>query len=553
MNPPELNLKSTATKLIKGDVRGVVQDVKFQIERTVGLVGVIIISLSAMLGSGLFVLPSFAAIMMGEGIWLAFLLAASVVLPGAISKAELASGMPSSGGSYVYLERTYGPLVGTISGLGLWASFLLKASFALIGFTAYMYTITTYFDFELNTYVVSVTALILITIVNILGVKKVKAIQAPILGVTLLLLFVISIMALFDESTNLSRPWNAAMGTEPWEIAETAAFVFVAYAGVTKVAAIGGEVKNPGKNLPYGILISLGIATILYCSITYIMMASIPGEWWIGNDGNAIEDPIYKFVETVAGPTVGLIAAILAVLTMISMALAGILAASRFLFAMARDSLLPQSLEELNAKYETPHWPIILTASTMALAILFLPVKDVAKLASGFKIMIFIMINSCIIVLRQTSYKHDWNPEYKGPLYPIIHIWGIVAGIALVVIMGQKAYIGAVFALVSGVVLYYGYGKKHTRPRLTPFTTFTDMMLKHDNEYERILDAFKAADVGVQNRLTIREFKRAIDILGLDMDPKEIRVVFHQIDVEKRGYIEFEDFIERFSGILESE
>ena len=551
MNPP--SMKSTGTKLLKGDVKGVVQDVKIQIERTVGLVGVIIISLSAMLGSGLFVLPSFAAIMMGEGIWLAFLLAASVVLPGAISKAELASGMPSSGGSYVYLERTYGPLVGTISGLGLWASFLLKASFALIGFTAYMYTITTYFDFELNGYVVSVTALILITVVNILGVKKVKAIQAPILGVTLILLFVIAIMALFDQSTNLSQPWDAAMGTEPWKIAETAAFVFVAYAGVTKVAAIGGEVKNPGKNLPYGILISLLIATTLYCFITYIMMASIPGEWWIGNDGNTIEDPIYKFVETVAGPTVGLIAAILAVLTMISMALAGILAASRFLFAMARDSLLPQTLEELNSKYETPHWPIILTASTMAFAIIFLPVKDVAKLASGFKIMIFIMINSCVIVLRQTSYKHDWNPEYRGPLYPIIHLWGIIAGIALIVIMGQKAYAGAGFAVICGTILYYGYGKKNTRPRLTPFTTFTEMMLSNNDDYDRIMEAFKIADVGVKDRLTLREFQKAIEILDLDINAKDSRVIFHQIDIDKTGHIEFDEFVERFSGHLESE
>ena len=551
MNPP--SMKSTGTKLLKGDVKGVVQDVKIQIERTVGLVGVIIISLSAMLGSGLFVLPSFAAIMMGEGIWLAFLLAASVVLPGAISKAELASGMPSSGGSYVYLERTYGPLVGTISGLGLWASFLLKASFALIGFTAYMYTITTYFDFELNGYVVSVTALILITVVNILGVKKVKAIQAPILGVTLILLFVIAIMALFDQSTNLSRPWDTAMGTEPWKIAETAAFVFVAYAGVTKVAAIGGEVKNPGKNLPYGILISLLIATTLYCFITYIMMASIPGEWWIGNDGNTIEDPIYKFVETVAGPTVGLIAAILAVLTMISMALAGILAASRFLFAMARDSLLPQTLEELNSKYETPHWPIILTASTMAFAIIFLPVKDVAKLASGFKIMIFIMINSCVIVLRQTSYKHDWNPEYRGPLYPIIHLWGIIAGIALIVIMGQKAYAGAGFAVICGTILYYGYGKKNTRPRLTPFTTFTEMMLSNNDDYDRIMEALKTADIGVQGRLTLREFQKAIEILDLDINAKDSRVIFHQIDIDKTGHIEFDEFVERFSGHLESE
>jgi hypothetical protein len=76
-----MDLKDTAEKLIHGDVKGVISDVSKQLERTIGLVGIIIISLSAMLGSGLFVLPSFAAAMMGEGIWLAFLLAASVVLP----------------------------------------------------------------------------------------------------------------------------------------------------------------------------------------------------------------------------------------------------------------------------------------------------------------------------------------------------------------------------------------------------------------------------------------------------------------------------------------
>ena len=67
------------------------------------------------------------------------------------------------------------------------------------------------------------------------------------------------------------------------------------------------------------------------------------------------------------------------------------------------------------------------------------------------------------------------------------------------------------------------------------------------------MEAFKIADVGVQDRLTLREFQKAIEILGLDMSPKEIRVIFHQIDVGKRGYIEFDDFIERFSGNLESE
>ena len=549
-----MDIRATTGKLLKGDVKGVVDDVRYQIERSVGLVGVIIISLSAMLGSGLFVLPSFAAMIMGEGIWLAFLLAASVVLPGALSKSELASGMPSSGGSYVYLERTYGPLVGTISGLGLWASFLLKSSFALIGFSAYMYTVTTYFEISLNGDFVSVFALVLITVVNIMGVKKVKAIQTPILGLTLSLLAIISIMALFDTSTNLSRPWDAALGTDVWTIAETSAFVFVAYAGVTKVAAIGGEVKNPGKNLPYGIMISLLIATILYCSITYIMMASIPGEWWVNSDGNAIEDPIYVFVSTVAGSKIGVIAACLAILTMISMALSGILAASRFLFAMARDNLLPQSLEEVNAKYETPHWPIIVTATVMGLAIITLPVKDVAKLASGFKIMIFIMINSCVIVLRQTSYKHEWNPEYKGPLYPLIHLWGIIAGLVLIYIMGQKALVGAVAAIVMGLVVYYFYGKKHVHPRITPFTTFRkEFRNPTATEHDKREVAFHAADMGRKGHLTLKEFQVAMHALNFSYDDEECRVIFHEIDLDQNGYIDIEEFIIQFENDTDSD
>ena len=112
-------------------VKNATDELKNTLKRTTGLAGVVIISLSAML-PGIFVTPTFAAEIMGPGIWLAYLLAASVVLPGALSKSELASGMPSSGGSYVYLERTYGPLIGTISGLGLCASFLLKSAFALI-------------------------------------------------------------------------------------------------------------------------------------------------------------------------------------------------------------------------------------------------------------------------------------------------------------------------------------------------------------------------------------------------------------------------------------
>lgn len=528
------------------------ENVSDKFKRTISLNGVIIISLSSMLGSGLFVMPTFAADIMGPGIWLAFLISASIVLPGALSKAELSSSMPSSGGSYVYLERTYGPLVGTISGIGLWASFMLKASFALIGFSAYMYTVTTYFDIELNMMLVSFGALILITIINIYGIKKVKAIQTPILIVTLGLLFIMCVVALFDSSTDLSKPWNGAFSADPLTIAETSAFVFVAYAGVTKVAAIGGEVKQPERNLPYGMLLSLLIATVLYCVITFMMMATIPGEWWISADGSVVEDPIYVFVDAVAGSKVGAIAAVLAVLTMISMALAGILAASRFLFAMARDNLLPQSLEDVNAKYETPHWPIILTGIAMALAIYFLPVKDVAKLASGFKIMIFMAINSCVIVLRRTDNEHDLVAKYKSPMYPYIQLWGIFAGLGLIIIMGEKAFIGAGAALVVGVLTYFSYGNKHAHPRETPFNSFRKQFVNPTpNEHDKRLAVFHAADFGGKNHLTLKEFQNALKSLGFDYNSDESRLIFHKGDSNEDGVIDIDEFIETFETMEE--
>ena len=350
-----MSIKSTTEKLLKGDISGVVSDVKYTIERTLGLNGVVIVTIAASIGSGLFVLPSFAAAVMGPGIWLAFLLSGIVFLPGTLSKSELASAMPENGGAYVYVERSFGPLVGTISGLGLWASFLLKSAFALIGFSAYMYVVTNYFDVTTNSTLIIMSALALIIFLNILGIKKVKAFQTPILALTTALIVIICIIQLFDGSTDFARPLDGAFDVSkdnPTLVAEAAALVFVGYAGIYKAGAIGGEIKQPEKNLHRSMLISLLLITVLYVFVTFIMMASVEGEWWLNSDdGTVREDPVFAFVDAVASTKVGLAIAMLAVLTMISGALSGLLAASRFLFAMAKDSLLPGSLGDTNKKF----------------------------------------------------------------------------------------------------------------------------------------------------------------------------------------------------------
>jgi APA family basic amino acid/polyamine antiporter len=536
---------------IESFVKSVTADIKTTLSRTIGLAGVVIISLSAML-PGIFVTPTFAADIMGSGIWLAYLLAASVVLPGALSKSELASGMPSSGGSYIYLERTYGPLIGTISGLGLWASFLLKSGFSLIGFSAYFIVVTTYFDIQLELIWLSMGALVLITLVNLMGVSKVKAVQTPIVYMTVILLVFICIGSFFVDGFDASRPIDGALAADGWKLAEAAAFVFVAYAGVTKVAAIGGEVKNPEKNLPAGILLSLLIATILYSAIAFLMTAAMPGEWWLDANGNILENPIYGFAETVAGTRFGVFAAALSVLTMISMALAGILASSRFLFAMARDNLLPQALEEVNVKYETPHWPILVTAFAMALAIFFVPLKDVVKLASGFKIMIFIMINTCVIILRRTSKEHGWNPSYKGPMYPYIQLWDIVAGAVLISFIGSKAFIGGGAAIIAGVATYYLYGKKHAIPQNTPIQSFRNQFKSSTlSQHEHRLATFHAADKGGKNHLTLREFQHALAKLGFSYSSDESRCIFHSADADENGVIDIDEFFEAFETLAD--
>ena len=548
-----MGLKSATDKLLKGDIGGVVSDVKIQLERSLNLIGVIIISLAAMIGSGLFVLPSFAAAVMGPGIWLAFLLAGLVVLPGAISKSELASTMPESGGSYVYIERTFGPLLGTISGLGLWASFLLKSAFALVGFSAYMYAVTTYFDTSMDTMTVAMAALVLITILNIFGIKKVKSFQTPILAITTILLLIICVIQLFDPNTDFSRPIDGAVNVtndDPQLLVEAAALVFVAFAGIIKVGAIGGEVKNPQKNLPYGILWSLLLVTILYCAVTFIMMASVDGTWWLNEDGTTREDPVYAFVDAVTDTRVGIAIAFLAILTMISGALSGVLASSRFLFAMARDNLLPQSLEDVNIRYETPHWAIIITGLTMAVCLVVLPVKDVAKLASGFQIMVFMMINLCLIVLRSAVASHDWyNPTFKSPFYPWLQMWGIFAGGVLVYMMGSKAIIGGFGAVVIGLATYSIYGSKHYLARKTPYQTFREMF--SNTELKTRLAAFHAADIGASNHLTLSEFISAMKALKLDFSNDEYRVLFHKADTDNNGVIDIDEFLSSVEEIEE--
>ncbi|RNC88126.1 MAG: amino acid permease [Winogradskyella sp.] len=423
-----------------------------KLNRSLSLTSAVAISIGGMLGSGIFVLPGIAAAKTGSSIWLAYLLAAVCILPAALSKSELATAMPSSGGTYVYIERTFGPIFGTIAGIGLWLSLLLKSSFALVGFGAYL-TVLVSIDEGFTKYV-ALFFLFVILLLNIFGVKKVGKVQIIIVTISLLSLSTILIFGIPNVNQELLEPVfsNGNLG-----LVSTIAFVYISYAGVTKIAAIAGEIKNPSVNLPRAMMLSLVIMSIIYVSVAFVLVGNIPMNI-LGKDIK----PIYTISNLLGGTYVGYAAALVGVITLVSMANSGVLAASRFPFAMAMDKLLPDFMSKIHSKYLTPVVTIILTCVVMGLVILFLDVEKIAKLASAFMVMMFVSVNASVIILRETATQW-YNPPYKSPFYPYIQLFGIITGIALLILLGPLPLGAIALITVLGFLIYLRFGKKTAR------------------------------------------------------------------------------------------
>ena len=423
-----------------------------KLERSLSLTSVIAISIGGMLGSGIFVLPGLAAAKTGSSVWLAYLLAAVCILPAALSKSELATAMPSSGGTYVYIERAFGPLFGTISGIGLWLSLLLKSSFALVGFGAYL-SILVNMDVGYTKYV-ALFFLIIILFLNIFGVKKVGKVQLVVVTISLISLTLILIFGIPNITPKLLDPF---LIDGNFGLVSTIAFVYISYAGVTKVAAIAGEIKNPSRNLPLAMMLSLAIITTIYVLVAFVLVGNIPLEF-LKTDIK----PIYTVANLLGGTYIGYIAAGVGVITLISMANSGVLASSRFPFAMAIDKLLPDFMGKVHSKYLTPVVAIVITCIAMALVILFLDVVKIAKLASAFKVMMFISVNISVIILRETSAQW-YKPTYQSPLYPFVQLFGIISGIILLIFLGVMPLLAILAIIALGLIIYFGIGKNATR------------------------------------------------------------------------------------------
>jgi amino acid transporter len=416
------------------------------LDRKLGFISVFSISVGAMMGSGIFVLPGLAAAKTGPMVGLSYLLAGLLVFPALLSKAELATAMPVAGGTYVYVDRSMGPWMGTITGIGTWFSLCCKTAFALVGLGAYLVLFT-----SLPPLPVSLAVLAFLLTVNILGASKVSGLQVAIVAVCL------STMIGFGAASISSiNPANfEPMFPEGLHgILAGAGFVFVSYSGVTKVCSVAEEVVNPDRNIPMGMLAAQLTVMVLYVLIGTVITGTTPYEQ-LAHDIT----PVATAGLAVYGRTGQLVMAVVAFLGLISMCNAGILATSRFPFAMSRDKVFPDLFGEVHPRFGTPLPAILLTGLLLLALVTMLPVEQLAKLASGFKIFIFAIVNLSVIVLRESNAKW-YKPSFKSPFYPWTQLVGILGGIWLLIELGALAMAAVAGAVVIGSAWYFGYARK---------------------------------------------------------------------------------------------
>lgn len=422
-----------------------------QLKRELGLLDVFCIASGAMISSGLFILPAIIFRLTGPAMAIAYLIGGLFALPAVFSKAELSSAMPKSGGIYFFIGRSLGSIAGTLSGFASWFSLVLKSAFALVGMGIFMRLIPAISIIGAKP--IAIVSCILLTILNITSVRHAGKFQKYLVfGLVASLVLYSFIGAWFIQPQNFVpfMPYGVS------SLFAGAGMVFVSFGGLTKIAALGEEVKNPRSTIPKGIFLAFGVVMAIYFLVSIVTIGVInPVD--LKNTLTPISDGAGNFLGFF-GSTVMAVAAMIAFITTGN---AGILSASRSPLAMSRDKLLPPIFKKISTKYRTPYISILVTSAFMLSAILFASLEDLVKIASTLKILLFMFANFSLIVMRQAKLR-NYQPRYKAPFYPWMQIFGIVACAFLIVKMGSVPILFTGGFMVLGTVWYLLYGRTKT-------------------------------------------------------------------------------------------
>jgi basic amino acid/polyamine antiporter, APA family len=425
-----------------------------QLKKSLSLFNVYTLATGATLSSGFFLLPGLAAADAGPAVILSYLLALLPLLPGVLAKIELATAMPRAGGEYYFLDRSLGPLAGTIAGMGTWSSLILKTAFALIGIGAYL----DLFYPQLPMVPLAAALAVAFGILNLFGASKSSAVQTWLV-ISLLILLIWFSASGISHMHHVQQNYFAGFLDRGWaSIFAASGMVCISYMGITKVASVAEEVKNPERNLPLGIFLAMLTAVIVYGLGTYVIVGLVPPQQLYAGEAPSLT-PVADAARMMAGTTGAKVMTFAAVLAFLSVGNAGILSASRYPLAMSRDHLLPPGLGKLNRRKAPQNAVFITTAAVLLCVVAFDPTK-IAKLASAFILLLFAFNCLAVLVMRE-SHLDSYDPGFRSPWYPWLHLAGIVAPLWYISLMGTLPVVfsAGLIALGTGWYFYYAQSR----------------------------------------------------------------------------------------------
>ena len=466
-----------------------------RLRRVLGPVQLSSLGVGAIIGTGIFVLVGVAAHdNTGPALMLSFVASGLTCFFAALCYAEFASMVPVAGSAYTYAYATMGELFAWIIGWDLILEYAVASSTVAHGWSHYFQDFLLYFhvklphiftnapfDFFPDTGKLALTGTwmdlpaiaitVLVTIILVKGIQESASVNAAIVILKVsIVLFVIAVGSYYVKPANWHpfAPFGfsgltffghtiagqTGPGGQPVGMLAGAAIVFFAYIGFDSVSTHAEEARNPSRDVPLGIMVSLILCTILYIAMAAVLTGMVP------YSRIDIDAPVSQAFLQVGLPWAQFLVSVGAILGITSVLLVMMLSQSRVFLAMARDGLLPPGFfAAVHERFRTPWKSTILTGFCVATMAAFLPLRILADLVNIGTLLAFVIVCGAVLIMRRT---HPEVPRpFRAPFSPLTPVLGILSCLTLMFSLPVANWIRLAVWLAIGLVIYSSYGRKH--------------------------------------------------------------------------------------------
>ena len=439
------------------------------LRRSMGLVQLTALSIGATLGTGIFVILGEAVPLAGPAVVLAFVLAAVTALFSALAYAELAGTIPVSGSSYSYTYATMGELVAWVCGWCLMLEYGVSVAAVAVGWGAYIDdlaagTIGAVLPEALSAPpgdggVVNVPAVVVVLLAMVLllrGTTESARVNTAmvVLKVGVLLFFCVVAFTAF-RADNLAPflPMGVA------GITAAASQAFFSYIGFDAASTAGDEARDPRRDLPRAIMLSLLVVTVVYCLVALAAVGAVP---WPSISGS--EAALADVLALATGSTwTAVLLSVGAVVAIASVVLTVLYGQTRILYAMSRDGLVPPIFSRVSRRRRIPVANTVIVSVLIAILAGLVPLGELANATSIGTLFAFALVNVGVILLRRS--RPDLPRTFRTPLYPLTPVLGVLFCVLLMFGLGSATWLVFVAWMLVGLAVYFGYGYRHSALR----------------------------------------------------------------------------------------